>query len=672
MGNSGDGLRLASSAGGYLDDNVHQPAAWAPVSLVPQGDGTTVPYPHFYERGKPGYIAVDRRGRRFTNEAQSYHVFVPAMIEACRSDDTVEAWIVCDHRAIRKFGLGALGPRPLPIGPHLKSGYIMRGKSIEELARAIGIDPANLAETIASYNRSAVRGEDPAFNRGSDSYQRFNGAAGHAPNPCVAPLDQGPFYAVRGLAGRTRHVRGHRHGRIQPRDRPRRPTHRRALRRRQRCRQRDGRHLSGRRHHHRSRHDLRLHRRTPRGRCLCLIEGRNNAVTKEENDMTLTRRSSLAAMAAVGLALSSAAALAQEKEIRIGALMSTSGPAAFLGVSEKNAFDMIIEQMNAAGGMSGYKIKPFFYDTEGNSTIAAQQFRRLIETDQVHAVIGPSTTGESLAIRPIANEMKVPLISMAGAEAVVTPPTPFVFKTPPTDRIVAEHVLGFMKSKGMQTVAILSSADAYGQAGAAVIKEVAGPLGMKVAAAEEFGPRDADMTPQVLRIRSSGADAMLIWSVNPGPTIILKNATAVGYTKPIFNSYGAATPQLIEQAGAAAEKSYVSSMRLLAPDSLAADDPMRAVVAKLAKDYKDRFKADATTFVAHSHDALVLIDLAMKKIGGAPDRVKIADAIRTGGIKFPGANGMFNFTPTNHNGLDRDSQSVVMLQVQGGKFVVVK
>jgi succinate dehydrogenase/fumarate reductase flavoprotein subunit len=200
-GNTGDGLRLASLAGGYLDDNVHQAAAWAPVSLVPQRDGTTVPYPHFYERGKPGYIAVDRRGHRFTNEARSYHAFVPAMIEACRDDDAVEAWIVCDHRAIRKFGLGALGPRPLPIAPHLKSGYIVRGKTVEELARAAHIDPANLAETIATYNRSAVRGQDPTFNRGGDSYQRFNGAAGHGPNPCVAPLEQGPFYAVRVVPG---------------------------------------------------------------------------------------------------------------------------------------------------------------------------------------------------------------------------------------------------------------------------------------------------------------------------------------------------------------------------------------------------------------------------------------------------------------------------------------
>ncbi|KAH2808278.1 hypothetical protein KXV85_006065, partial [Aspergillus fumigatus] len=162
-------------------------------------------------------------------------------------------------------------------------------------------------------------------------------------------------------------------------------------------------------------------------------------------------------------------------------------------------------------------------------------------------------------------------------------------------------------------------------------------------------------------IRSSGADAMLIWSVNPGPTIILKNAAAIGYNKPIYNSYGAASPQLIEQAGAAAEKSYVSSMRLLAPESLAANDPMRPVVTKLAADYKEKFKADATTFIGHPSDAMLLIEEALKKAGGSPDREKLAEAMRSG-ISFPGANGMFRFTDANHNGLDRESQSMVMLQ----------
>jgi succinate dehydrogenase/fumarate reductase flavoprotein subunit len=200
-GNTGDGLRLAQSMGGAFHQEVHQPAAWVPTSLVPQPDGSSVPFPHFYERGKPGYISVDRRGRRFVNEAISYHVFVPALIEACREEPDVEGWIICDHQAIRRFGLGAVGPAPIPLQPFLKSGYIKRADTVRDLAVACGIDPIGLEHTITAYNGPAQRGEDPAFHRGSDAYQRFSGAPGHKPNPCVAPLDRPPFYAVRILPG---------------------------------------------------------------------------------------------------------------------------------------------------------------------------------------------------------------------------------------------------------------------------------------------------------------------------------------------------------------------------------------------------------------------------------------------------------------------------------------
>jgi succinate dehydrogenase/fumarate reductase flavoprotein subunit len=196
-GNSGDGLRLAQSAGGTFHDAVHEPAAWTPVSLVPQPNGSVVPFPHFFDRGKPGFIAVDRRGRRFVNEARSYHVFVPALIEACHEDDRAEGWIVCDHRAIRRFGLGALGPAPMRIAPLLRSGYVLTGATVRLLASACGVDQHGLEQTIAAFNRHAARGEDPEFQRGSDAYQRFNGAPGHTPNPCIAPLDRPPFYAVR-------------------------------------------------------------------------------------------------------------------------------------------------------------------------------------------------------------------------------------------------------------------------------------------------------------------------------------------------------------------------------------------------------------------------------------------------------------------------------------------
>jgi len=197
LGNAGDGLRLAQAAGGIFHDAVHEPAAWTPVSLVPQADGSVIPFPHFFDRGKPGYIAVDHRGRRFVNESKSYHVFVPAMIEACRDDPAAEAWIVCDHRAIRRFGLGALGPAPMRIKPFLRSGYIRTGGTLRQLATACGIDQHGLMQTVAVFNRHAEAGQDPEFKRGTDAYQRFNGAPGHTPNPCIAPLETPPFYAVR-------------------------------------------------------------------------------------------------------------------------------------------------------------------------------------------------------------------------------------------------------------------------------------------------------------------------------------------------------------------------------------------------------------------------------------------------------------------------------------------
>lgn len=168
-----------------------------PVSLVPQPDGSTLPFPHFYERGKPGYITVDATGRRFTNESASYHDFVPAMVEACRSLDETSCWLVCDHRAIRRYGMGAIGPAPLPLGPHLKSGYLLVAPDWAELAAKMGISAEALQSTIERFNANAARGEDPDFGKGTDAYHRFNGDPTHGPNPCLAPLVRGPFYAMK-------------------------------------------------------------------------------------------------------------------------------------------------------------------------------------------------------------------------------------------------------------------------------------------------------------------------------------------------------------------------------------------------------------------------------------------------------------------------------------------
>lgn len=199
--NTGDGLRMGGAMGGGFKAAPEHAAAWAPVSLVPQPNGSLVPFPHFIDRCKPGYIAVNRAGKRFVNEAISYHDFVPAMIEATQAQDVIETFLICDHRAISRYGLGAAPPNPGSRAFFLKQGYIVRANSLEELAKRIGVDAAQLGRTVHEFNRHAELGEDPAFGKGADPYQHFNGDLSVKPNPNVAPIAHGPFYAVRLLPG---------------------------------------------------------------------------------------------------------------------------------------------------------------------------------------------------------------------------------------------------------------------------------------------------------------------------------------------------------------------------------------------------------------------------------------------------------------------------------------
>ncbi|MBM3352955.1 MAG: FAD-dependent oxidoreductase [Betaproteobacteria bacterium] len=195
-GNTGDGLRLAQAAGGRLEESLPNAAAWVPVSRVPRGDGSFGLFPHFIDRAKPGVIAVTSKGLRFVNEGNSYHDFVQALLKTGQT----HAWLVTDHRAIRAYGLGFVKPRPLPLAPHLKSGYLLRGETVGELAVRAGIDVA-LEGAVEKYNAGARMGSDPIFRKGDNAYNRFYGDPDIKPNPCVAPLAQPPFYAVRVVIG---------------------------------------------------------------------------------------------------------------------------------------------------------------------------------------------------------------------------------------------------------------------------------------------------------------------------------------------------------------------------------------------------------------------------------------------------------------------------------------
>lgn len=196
-GCNGDGLRLGESAGGRVADDLRSPIAWAPVSRVPHGDGETGHFPHIIERGKPGLIGVLANGRRFVNEAHGYHDYVAALLEATPPGQPARSWLVCDRRFLRRYGLGYVRPAPLPIAAHLRSGYLKRGTSLDQLARSCGIDPSGLAATVAEYNRHAREGRDPEFGRGGTAFNRKQGDPAYpGPNPCVAPIERGPYYAV--------------------------------------------------------------------------------------------------------------------------------------------------------------------------------------------------------------------------------------------------------------------------------------------------------------------------------------------------------------------------------------------------------------------------------------------------------------------------------------------
>ncbi len=371
----------------------------------------------------------------------------------------------------------------------------------------------------------------------------------------------------------------------------------------------------------------------------------------------------------LAVSLASGAALAQDKKtIKIGAIYPMTGSASFLGIPEDRALRMKVDEINGAGGVNGHKLEVITYDTEGNGAKAVQQLRRLAESDKVDVVFGPSSSGEALQTIEIVNEAKVPQIAHGGTEKLVNPTTKWVFNSVPTDRVALSYVLSWFKKKGFRTIALMSSADGYGQSGKNVLESLLPEFGMKIATAEEFNRQDADMTAQVLRAKQSTADVMLIWSALPAPTIIARNAQAVGYGKPIVVGYGAASNELVEKAGPAGEGLYISSFRLLAPGSLTEQDPVRPVTLKLFADYYARYRDAPANFAQHSNDAVLILQQAIKNIKGPVTRDSLRDAIEK--VEVVGANGRFRFSPNDHGGLDSNSNPLVMLQWAKGKWQV--
>jgi branched-chain amino acid transport system substrate-binding protein len=361
-------------------------------------------------------------------------------------------------------------------------------------------------------------------------------------------------------------------------------------------------------------------------------------------------------------------AAAQEQEpLRIGAMIALSGPAAVFGVPAEHALRVLVENLGPRG-IGGHPVQLTVYDTEGNSTKAVQLFRRLVENDKVHIVLGPSTSGESLAVVPLANQMEVPNITFGGAEAITKPTTPYVFATSPTDRMVVENLLTEFRDKKLDKVALIYSLDAFGQSGGTITKELAGQYGVTIVSEETFGPQDVNMSPQLIRIPNAQPKAMLIWSANPGPSIVMRNAVELAMTAPMYASYASGSRQFLAQTGAPAEGSFVPSYRIVSPETLSDSDPLKQPLITFAKLYRDRWNTDPDQTSGHSYDVILMLEEAMKTKQRPLSRKALRDALET--VKINGANGIRQLSAQDHRGLDKTT--VVMMQARGGRWYAVQ
>jgi len=355
---------------------------------------------------------------------------------------------------------------------------------------------------------------------------------------------------------------------------------------------------------------------------------------------------------------------------KIGALFAVTGAASFLGEPEKNTAIMLQEQINKAGGINGHPLEIIIEDTKSDETQAVLSAKKLLERDKVLVIIGPSTTGESMALVPIMNNAKTPLISCA-AGAPITQPVKeryWIFKTPQYDLSAAEAIYMYMKKQGTANVGIITISTGFGDAGRKALHEMAPKHGITIVADEKYGPKDSDMTTQLTKIKASGAQAVINWSVGPGQVIVTKNWHALKMGIPLYQSHGWGSKKNIELAGKAAEGVIAPLGRLVVWDRLTDKHPQKALLKKYTQDYEAKYKSDPGTFGGHAYDSIMMIAEALKKAG--PDKNKIRDYIETKIQKWPGTGGIFNMSPGDHCGLDKDAFEMVV--VKNGDWEILK
>jgi len=353
--------------------------------------------------------------------------------------------------------------------------------------------------------------------------------------------------------------------------------------------------------------------------------------------------------------------------IKVGALLAETGPASFLGAPEAKTLRMLVEEVNAKGGAGGRKIELIIKDTQASPEKAVSFAKQLIDEDKVFAIIGPSTSGETMQVKNIAEQGQTILLSCAAAEVIVNPVAKYVFKVAPSDRYAAEMIYQQMKKMGITKIGVLSSNTGFGKAGKEQLEKLAPGHGITIAANEVYDKAATDLTAEVTKVKAANVQALVNWSIEPAQALVVKNARQIGLTIPIFQSHGFANISYCKLCGPAAEGVLFPASRLVVADVLPAKNPQKAVVMSYKTAYESRYKEDVSTFGGHAYDALMILEKAVRTAG--PDREKVRTAIEN--MKgFTGTAGIFHFSPADHNGLDINA--FAMLTVKDGRFVLLE
>ena len=355
--------------------------------------------------------------------------------------------------------------------------------------------------------------------------------------------------------------------------------------------------------------------------------------------------------------------------IKIGAFLSVTGPAAFLGDPEQKTLELYVEKINAAGGVLGRKLQLVSYDSAGDADKARTFVKRLIEEDKVDAIVGGSTTGETMAVIPLVEQAGVPFISLAGAVVIVEPVKKWVFKTPHTDRMACEKIFVDMKARNISKIGLISGSGGFDKSMRAQCLEVAKNYGIEIVADETYGAKDTDMTAQLTKMRQNAQiQAVLNAGFGAGPAILTKNFRQIGMTVPLYQSHGVASKEFIKLAGDAANGVRLPAAALLVAKSLPFNDPQKRVVVAYEHEFESRYHQDVSTFGGHAYDGLYLVVDAMKK-AHSTDKAKVRDALET--IHgWMGVDGEFNLSPKDHMGLDLSAFR--MLEIKDGDWTLVK